>query len=129
MSVGCAIQLHSGRGADCYSMHRAYNQAIVRKEAKEFDAAFQLYDEALAIRIAVYGQTSQVVGDTLYHMANARVLQGLRAGEKFESNTARCIRCTLQFRCCRFLFRAPDLLVWDARQMQASCTPELLPCF
>jgi hypothetical protein len=75
-------------------MHRVYNQAIVRKEAKEFDAAFRLYDEALAIRTAVYAQTSQVVGDTLYHMANARVLQGSRAGEKIDCH---CLKLTSAF--------------------------------
>lgn len=62
--------------------NRAYNQAVVRKEASDWDVAFRLYDEALAIRIAVYGKTSQVVGDTLYHVANARVLQGSRAGKR-----------------------------------------------
>ena len=62
--------------------NRAYNQAVVRKEASEWDAAFRLYEEALTVRIAVYGETSQVVGDTLYHMANARVLQGSRTGER-----------------------------------------------
>jgi CobQ-like glutamine amidotransferase family enzyme len=62
--------------------NRAYNQAVVRKEASEWDAAFRLYEEALTVRIAVCGETSQVVGDTLYHMANARVLQGSRAGKR-----------------------------------------------
>jgi hypothetical protein len=63
------------------AVRRAYNQAVVCKEAKDFDGAFKLYEEALAIRQHVYGTSSQVIGEQLYNMANARVLQGSRAGE------------------------------------------------
>lgn len=74
------------------SIRSAYNQAIVHKDAGNFDAAFQLYHEALAIRTAVYGQASQVIGDTLYNMANAHMLQGSRKGEKVDRSLSSCKR-------------------------------------
>ena len=55
-------------------------QAVVKKEAGDWDGAFVAYGEVLALREGVCGAESERVGDLVYCMANARVLQGSRSG-------------------------------------------------